>query len=84
MSAVKIEFHSLCLRFLLQLTSASSAFDHSPSNLNIVETNAFKHLTHLSLKLLPGSDTDVKKYLAACLSTLKVKRIRHIEHKQYI
>uniref|UniRef100_A0A673HSA7 Spindle assembly abnormal protein 6 homolog n=1 Tax=Sinocyclocheilus rhinocerous TaxID=307959 RepID=A0A673HSA7_9TELE len=56
-------------RFLLQLTSASSAFDHSPSNLNIVETNAFKHLTHLSLKLLPGSDTDIKKYLATCLST---------------
>ncbi|KAI7791190.1 putative spindle assembly abnormal protein 6-like protein [Triplophysa rosa] len=61
-------------RFLLQLTSASSAFDHSPSNLNIVETNAFKHLTHLSLKLLPGSDTDIKKYLAACLSTLKEEK----------
>uniref|UniRef100_A0A671T1X2 Spindle assembly abnormal protein 6 homolog n=1 Tax=Sinocyclocheilus anshuiensis TaxID=1608454 RepID=A0A671T1X2_9TELE len=61
-------------RFLLQLTSASSAFDHSPSNLNIVETNAFKHLTHLSLKLLPGSDTDIKKYLATCLSTVKEEK----------
>uniref|UniRef100_A0A8C2CDJ1 Spindle assembly abnormal protein 6 homolog n=1 Tax=Cyprinus carpio TaxID=7962 RepID=A0A8C2CDJ1_CYPCA len=61
-------------RFLLQFTSASSAFDHSPSNLNIVETNAFKHLTHLSLKLLPGSDADIKKYLATCLSTVKEEK----------
>lgn len=67
-------------RFLLQLTSASSAFDHSPSNLNIVETNAFKHLTHLSLKLLPGSDPDIKKYLATCLSTLKEEK-HQLEHK---
>ncbi|XP_016130050.1 spindle assembly abnormal protein 6 homolog [Sinocyclocheilus grahami] len=67
-------------RFLLQLTSASSAFDHSPSNLNIVETNAFKHLTHLSLKLLPGSDTDIKKYLAACLSTVKEEK-QQLEQK---
>ncbi|XP_051551431.1 spindle assembly abnormal protein 6 homolog [Myxocyprinus asiaticus] len=61
-------------RFLLQLTSSSPAFDHGPSNLNIVETNAFKHLTHLSLKLLPGSDTDIKKYLATCLSTIKEEK----------
>ncbi|XP_051763860.1 spindle assembly abnormal protein 6 homolog isoform X1 [Ctenopharyngodon idella] len=67
-------------RFLLQLTSASSAFDHSPSNLNIVETNAFKHLTHLSLKLLPGSDTDIKKYLATCLSTIKEEK-QQLEQK---
>ncbi|XP_026091421.1 spindle assembly abnormal protein 6 homolog [Carassius auratus] len=67
-------------RFLLQLTSASSAFDHSPSNLNIVETNAFKHLTHLSLKLLPGSDTDIKKYLATCLSTVK-EQTQQLEQK---
>uniref|UniRef100_A0A673HS62 Spindle assembly abnormal protein 6 homolog n=1 Tax=Sinocyclocheilus rhinocerous TaxID=307959 RepID=A0A673HS62_9TELE len=67
-------------RFLLQLTSASSAFDHSPSNLNIVETNAFKHLTHLSLKLLPGSDTDIKKYLATCLSTVKEEK-QQLEQK---
>uniref|UniRef100_A0A8C1YDU7 Spindle assembly abnormal protein 6 homolog n=1 Tax=Cyprinus carpio TaxID=7962 RepID=A0A8C1YDU7_CYPCA len=64
-------------RFLLQL---SSAFDHSPSNLNIVETNAFKHLTHLSLKLLPGSDTDIKKYLATCLSTVKEEK-QQLEQK---
>ncbi|XP_030646972.1 spindle assembly abnormal protein 6 homolog [Chanos chanos] len=61
-------------RFLLQLSSPSPALDHSPSNLNIVETNAFKHLTHLSLKLLPGSDVEIKKYLAACLSALKEEK----------
>uniref|UniRef100_A0A671TAS2 Spindle assembly abnormal protein 6 homolog n=1 Tax=Sinocyclocheilus anshuiensis TaxID=1608454 RepID=A0A671TAS2_9TELE len=67
-------------RFLLHLTSASSAFDRSPSDLNIVETNAFKHLTHLSLKLLPGSDTDIKKYLATCLSTVKEEK-QQLEQK---
>ncbi|XP_072516925.1 spindle assembly abnormal protein 6 homolog [Salminus brasiliensis] len=61
-------------RFLLQLSSTSSALDHSPANLNIVETNAFKHLTHLSLKLLPGSDVEIKKYLATCLATVKEER----------
>ncbi|KAL7855322.1 hypothetical protein SRHO_G00175120 [Serrasalmus rhombeus] len=61
-------------RFLLQLSSTSSALDHSPASLNVVETNAFKHLTHLSLKLLPGSDVEVKKYLAACLATVKQEK----------
>lgn len=46
--------------------------DRSPAMLNVVETNPFKHLTHLSLKFVPGSDTDVKKYLADCLKQLKV------------
>ena len=52
--------------------------DHDPSlgytslaagvgSLKIIETNPFKHLTHLSLNLAPGNDTDVKKYLASCL-----------------
>ncbi|XP_066503824.1 spindle assembly abnormal protein 6 homolog [Hoplias malabaricus] len=61
-------------RFLLQLSSSSSALDHSPASLNIVETNAFKHLTHLSLKLLPGSDVELKKYLATCLATVKEEK----------
>ncbi|KAJ8277762.1 hypothetical protein GJAV_G00079590 [Gymnothorax javanicus] len=58
-------------RFLLQLSSPSSVLDHSPASLNIVETNAFKHLTHLSLKLLHGTDLEIKKYLAICLSCVK-------------
>ncbi|XP_060797186.1 spindle assembly abnormal protein 6 homolog [Neoarius graeffei] len=61
-------------RFLLQLSSPSSALNHGSANLNIVETNAFKHLTHLSLKLLPGSDVEIKKYLATCLAIVKEEK----------
>lgn len=62
-------------RFLLQLSSPSSpVLDHSPANLNVVETNAFKHLTHLSLKLLHGTDVEIKKYLAVCLSCVKEEK----------
>lgn len=39
---------------------------------NVVETNPFKHLVHLSLKLVPGTDHELKKYLADCMKALKV------------
>ncbi|KAM4809441.1 spindle assembly abnormal protein 6 homolog [Rhinophrynus dorsalis] len=58
-------------RFLLQLLTSSNAFDCMPASLNIIETNPFKHLIHLSLKLLAGNDSDVKKYLANCIQNLK-------------
>ncbi|XP_066548366.1 spindle assembly abnormal protein 6 homolog isoform X2 [Amia ocellicauda] len=58
-------------RFLLQLLSSSPVFDYAPASLNIVETNAFKHLTHLCLKLIHGTDVEIKKYLATCLSCAK-------------
>ncbi|KAJ8279660.1 hypothetical protein COCON_G00067260 [Conger conger] len=67
-------------RFLLQLSSPSSVLDHSPASLNIIETNAFKHLTHLSLKLLHGTDLEIKKYLAICLSCVKEEK-RLLEQK---
>ena len=38
----------------------------------MVETNPFKHLTHLSLKLVAGSDSALKKHLAQCVQSLKV------------
>ncbi|XP_043403371.1 spindle assembly abnormal protein 6 homolog isoform X2 [Chelonia mydas] len=61
-------------RFLIQLvTSSSPALDCMPACLNVVETNPFKHLTHLSLKLLAGSDSDIKKYLAICIKNLKME-----------
>ncbi|KAG8511573.1 Spindle assembly abnormal protein 6, partial [Galemys pyrenaicus] len=58
-------------RFLLQLVSPAVILDNSPAFLNVVETNPFKHLTHLSLKLLPGNDVEIKKFLAGCLKCSK-------------
>ncbi|KAL4674375.1 hypothetical protein H8959_018309 [Pygathrix nigripes] len=58
-------------RFLLQLVSPAAMLDNSPAFLNVVETNPFKHLTHLSLKLLPGNDVEIKKFLAGCLKCSK-------------
>ena len=43
-----------------------------PSVLNVVETNPFRHLNHLSLKFISASDAYLKKYLAECLLRLKV------------
>ncbi|XP_055020824.1 spindle assembly abnormal protein 6 homolog isoform X2 [Boleophthalmus pectinirostris] len=60
-------------RFLLQLCSQGPA-PEGPATLSVVETNAFKHLNHLSLRLSPGSDRDVKDYLASCLSRLKEEK----------
>ncbi|NP_001039141.1 spindle assembly 6 homolog [Xenopus tropicalis] len=60
-------------RFLLQLVTSLNALDCMPASLNIIETNPFKHLIHLSLKLLAGSDSDVKKYLATCIKNLKLE-----------
>ena len=60
-------------RFIVDLVCAgSSGLGGSTAVLNVIETNPFKHLTHLALKFLPGTDSDVKKYLATCLKTIKV------------
>lgn len=60
-------------RFLLQLISSATLLDNLPVFLNVVETNPFKHLIHLSLKLLPGNDVEIKKFLAGCLKCSKVR-----------
>ncbi|XP_041357895.1 LOW QUALITY PROTEIN: spindle assembly abnormal protein 6 homolog [Gigantopelta aegis] len=74
-----IDLLELCLKeehkdnpkFILHLVSQCSlAGEKSSAVLNIIETNPFKHLTHLSLKFVPGSDADIKKYLADCLKQL--------------
>lgn len=57
-------------RFLLHLVTAVN--DKNNAMLNVIEANAFKHLTHLSLKLLQPNDTALKKYLGQCLIQLKV------------
>lgn len=40
--------------------------------LNIVETNPFKHLVHLSLNVVPGNDEAIKTFLSECLRDYKV------------
>ncbi len=57
-------------RFLLQLSLGAA--NGGMAVLNIVETNPFRHLNHLSLKFVPASDTYLKKYLAECLIAFKV------------
>ena len=47
----------------------------SPSQLHVVETNPFRHLNHLSLKLVQASDLCLRKYLAKCLLQLKVSTL---------
>ena len=66
-------------RFLLQFV-AGSGLDQGVATLHVVETNPFKHLTHLSLKFLPGSDAEVKKYLANCLKNLQVKLAIYLDY----
>ena len=39
----------------------------------MVETNPFRHLNHLTLKLVAANDLYLKKYLAKCLLQLKVR-----------
>ncbi|TNM87670.1 hypothetical protein fugu_005891 [Takifugu bimaculatus] len=60
-------------RFLLHISCQSSVLD-GPVALSVVETNAFKHLNHLSLRLVQGSDKEIKEYLALCLSSLKAEK----------
>ncbi|KAG9483243.1 hypothetical protein GDO78_009275 [Eleutherodactylus coqui] len=66
-------------RFLLQLSSGA-ALGSSPAQLDVVETNPFKHLTHLSLRLLPANDMEVKTYLAMCLKCIKEEKVM-LHHK---
>ncbi len=55
------------LRFYCQL-SARDLSASSASTLSVIETNAFKQLTHLQLGLRVANDAGVKRYLAARLA----------------
>ena len=54
-------------RFLAVLRLGAEEGDDSA--LGVVETNKFKHLSHISLAFAPGDDASIKKYLAARLSS---------------
>ena len=64
-------------RYILELVSPSPSSLASPLGppsgavLKLIETNPFKNLEHLSLKLVAGTDADVKRHLAAQLKALK-------------
>nr|XP_054764434.1 spindle assembly abnormal protein 6 homolog [Lytechinus pictus] len=60
-------------KFVLQLNQSMdlAGSSHGLAQLSVVETNPFKHLTHLSLSLKPGTDSEVKSYLAKCLKSLQ-------------
>uniref|UniRef100_A0A8C8DKQ7 Spindle assembly abnormal protein 6 homolog n=1 Tax=Oryzias sinensis TaxID=183150 RepID=A0A8C8DKQ7_9TELE len=60
-------------RFVLHLNCQSAALE-GPASFSVVETNAFKHLNHLSLRLAQGSDRELKDYLAACLASTKAEK----------
>ncbi|XP_057298901.1 spindle assembly abnormal protein 6 homolog [Hydractinia symbiolongicarpus] len=57
-------------RFLLHFTTSSA----SHGVLDVVETNPFKHLVHLSLKFVVGNNEEIKNYLALCLKSLKEEK----------
>ncbi|KAK3091357.1 hypothetical protein FSP39_019232 [Pinctada imbricata] len=66
------EEHKEMPKFILHFMSQGSFNgERTMGTLNVIETNPFKHLTHLSLKFIPGTDSDIKKYLADCLKQLK-------------
>ncbi|XP_068599856.1 spindle assembly abnormal protein 6 homolog [Brachionichthys hirsutus] len=60
-------------RFVLHLSCPSSALE-GVASFGVVETNAFKHLNHLSLRLAQASDKEVKDHLAVCLRALKAEK----------
>ena len=57
-----------------QSQAAAAAAASACSTFSLVETNYFKELTHLSLKLRAGNDAAVKAYLAARLRQLRGER----------
>ena len=59
-------------RFLAVLRLGAEEGDDSA--LGVVETNKFKHLSHISLAFAPGDDASIKKYLAARLMDVKGER----------
>ncbi|GFQ83724.1 spindle assembly abnormal protein 6 homolog [Trichonephila clavata] len=58
-------------KFLLVLNVSDKVGNFSSSQLDIIETNPFKHLTHLSLKFVAATDSSIRQYLALCFKNLK-------------
>mmetsp|Transcript_27233 Transcript_27233/g.71776 ORF Transcript_27233/g.71776 Transcript_27233/m.71776 type:complete len:485 (+) Transcript_27233:75-1529(+) len=86
--SILVDFAEFPSKFveLLQCCSTTSESSDSPkfsagltasgesTHLSIVETNLFKHLTHLRLKFRGGSDPEIKQYLSKELAKAKQER----------
>lgn len=59
-------------RFLAVLRVGSEGV--MDSSLGVVETNKFKHLSHISLRFKPGDDGAIKQYLAGRLMDVRGER----------
>ena len=59
-------------RFLAVLRVGAGTL--TDSHLGVVETNQFKHLSHISLRFSPGDDAALKQYLAARLLDVREER----------
>ncbi|KAJ3333697.1 Spindle assembly abnormal protein 6 [Blyttiomyces sp. JEL0837] len=55
-------------KFLAQMSLGANS---QSALFNIIETNTFKHIIHLSLHFIPGNDAAVKQYLAGMVKELK-------------
>lgn len=88
MQNLLVDFAQFPLKFaeLLHACIVSSEEQHpkfvcqllaDPSNeyatLSVVETNSFKHINHLSIKVIPGNDSTVKHYLAELVKECKAE-----------
>eukprot|EP00842_Homolaphlyctis_polyrhiza_P001760 jgi/Hompol1/2585/HPOL_001429-RA len=81
-----IDFAQFPLKFveLLEECIASTSEDHPKflahlatdshsryAAFSIIETNSFKHINHLSLQFVPGTDAAIKQYLATLVKQFK-------------
>ena len=80
-----IELFELCIqsstqpnpKFIAQLKQDSK---NDTATFSLIETNSFKSIDHLSLKLSPGNDSTTKKYLGQVVKDLKAEKLK-LEHK---
>lgn len=78
-----VDLLELCIRdehkdgpkFIMAL-AAHGRMGYDPAFLDVVETNPFKHLVHLSLKLTPAPESFVKKHLTFSIRALKDEKRR--------
>lgn len=66
-------FCSFRFHLILNEDSNDHGLPRRHTSLQFVETNEFKHLCHLSLRVMAGSDNEIKKHMALKIKKLKVR-----------